>query len=547
MKRSREERFKRSLEELEQKKHWDREERFNRSVKKLEQRLVRAGDTAGMGHRKSSLSRRGVSTEEVYRDKNTLVEVTVHRRPQEVEHIKKKSITPAHQSADRGEKSSGKAPRKVNMNTRRRSEDAASHENCQRSVKDILSELRDIVKVSGGDIHELQEFFEELDDPSKVKPATSNSEQEEKIRNLVAECKSYKAEAVKYKDDCGVMLKQAEFSRDTANSLEVQVGDLKKIVSKLTKNNIELLDVVSEKINYEDCIAELEKKKASLNKQLSDEKSRSSQLQKRLYSAEVEAAGLRALSAELGAGLTDGLAALESVGPANRHAVSTLGDATKNILGITGIEDTRSDSDSAIDDPSTDILSIRSKCVDSKETPKKQGQGVAPQTAPVIQAPPHTLSSSPPTKIPATQCVPLLTTAMLDMLPPLPPSHSSTMVESPASPVFQPLPLDLSETVSEILPQMLPASSTTPAKQSLESKVSSFLTRLHQDSLQLQLSQILPQPQPYPGVSTHLSLSSSDTARHSSNSSLTEGRFLRGLESSIGVFQAELSKNSEWK
>jgi len=83
-----------------------------------------------------------------------------------------------------------------------------------------------------------------------------------------------------------------------------------------------------------------------------------------------------------------------------------------------------------------------------------------------------------------------------------------------------------------------------PTKESLETKVSSFLSRLHQDSLQLQLSHAMPQAEPFPGASMHLSLSSSgfdqDMTRQSVNTTLTEGRFLRGLETSIEVLQEEL-------
>ena len=48
----------------------------------------------------------------------------------------------------------------------------------------------------------------------------------------------------------------------------VQVVDLKKIITRLTKNNGELLEIVKEKIQYEDIIADLEKKTSLLADQL---------------------------------------------------------------------------------------------------------------------------------------------------------------------------------------------------------------------------------------------------------------------------------------
>jgi len=333
---------------------------------------------------------------------------------------------------------------------------------------------------------------------------------------------------------------------------------LKKIVSRLTKNNGDLLDIVSEKINYEDMIADLEKNKAGLAKQLSDEKSRSAMIKERLETAEAEVAGLRALSAEVRAGVRHGLAGLEIGRPDIRQDMPALGDNTKHILGIKDGEDEKSETeDSAFDDPNTESLRSRPKSgqTKEKERTKPLKHLTEPQQAvPVSQvfrlsAP--TILSSPPTKMSSYPNQPQT------FLPPPPPttttvqSRSSTMVESPTHPAFQPLPLDLSETVSEcssvmVEKQALPLDQDVPEKQSLETKVSSFLSRLRQDSLHLQN---IPQAEPFPGPSMHLSLSSSDMeqddTRQSINTTLTEGRFLRGLETSIEVLQAELTKNSD--
>ena len=73
----------------------------------------------------------------------------------------------------------------------------------------------------------------------------------------------------------------------------VKVVDLKKIITRLTKNNGELLEIVQEKIKYEDIIADLEKKSSLLNDELAKEKSASASLGKTLVSVQSENASLR--------------------------------------------------------------------------------------------------------------------------------------------------------------------------------------------------------------------------------------------------------------
>ena len=72
-----------------------------------------------------------------------------------------------------------------------------------------------------------------------------------------------------------------------------KVVDLKKIITRLTKNNGELLEIVKEKIQYEDIIGELEKKNSVLTDQLAKEKLSSSSLETSLRSVQAENEGLR--------------------------------------------------------------------------------------------------------------------------------------------------------------------------------------------------------------------------------------------------------------
>ena len=73
----------------------------------------------------------------------------------------------------------------------------------------------------------------------------------------------------------------------------MKVVDLKKIITRLTKNNGELLEIVQEKIKYEDIIADLEKKSSLLNDELTKEKSANASLGKTLVSVQTENASLR--------------------------------------------------------------------------------------------------------------------------------------------------------------------------------------------------------------------------------------------------------------
>ena len=68
---------------------------------------------------------------------------------------------------------------------------------------------------------------------------------------------------------------------------------MKKIITRLTKNNGELLELVQEKIKYEDIIADLEKKSSLLNDELIKEKSANATLGKTLVSVQTENASLR--------------------------------------------------------------------------------------------------------------------------------------------------------------------------------------------------------------------------------------------------------------
>ena len=160
-----------------------------------------------------------------------------------------------------------------------------------------------------------------------------------------------------------------------------------------------------------------------------------------------------------------------------------------------------SDEDSAIEDPNTESLKTQLRSVPA---PRPGSEILQPQVF-AVSGP----RLSPPTKMKSAQpqesLVPGISQLRVSRSPvrnlfPDPArtqSRSSTLVDaeslqesSQRDPTFQPLPLDLSETASQV---------AEDPQQSLQDKVSDFLARLHQDSINLSLD--IPKPRPFPGKS----------------------------------------------
>ena len=183
------------------------------------------------------------------------------------------------------------------------------------------------------------------------------------MSKLRVDLEKQKAEMSRYKHEHSVVSKQAELRRVDQENLEVQLVDLKKIVSRLTKNNSELLSIVAEKINYEEKIGGLEARAAQLAQQVESERARAEETDRKLANSQREGAALRAVAADLRAGLQHGLAGLDSGRPDS--AMSKQGNKTRDILGASVLQasacvpapQTREDSeDSAFDDPNSESL-----------------------------------------------------------------------------------------------------------------------------------------------------------------------------------------------
>ena len=561
MNKSRETRFKKSVAEL--------QNRLGRAENFLDTEMIRRDNKSdrfrirGDEAQRSSLP----SEREVYRDKNTLVEVTVHRNSQANTsksrvHTKSwaESLSDSDLQFDKPTKSS-LAKTKLSPRKQKTLRDASSNKEREdeRNLQDLVGDLRNILKVTG---HEnLQDFIADIDKKQKKKSSkVSLSDDANKVTDLESKVEKYKLEAEKqkndasrYKHECDVLLKQVSISKESLTSLETQIVDLKKIISRLTKNNGELLDIVKEKIKYEDIIADLESKASNLTSQLQKETSSTELLKRRLLEAQNENEHLRSLSADLRAHLRSGLSGLQVSRPSSQKAtVADLGDVTKQILGMREKNDDQSE-DSAYEDPNTESLKSRPKSrARGQSQPLQSSNSAASQTN---LSPPVRMISKPESWVSSNN----------HLRPPAQglgaehartQSRSSTLVDTDSiqedkAASFQPLQLDLSETSSQIESHDVthPAPAPVNTKQSLEDKVSDFLSRIHKDSADISIE--IPKPRPFEGGSLHLSLSNSDIddnysrVLESNDTTLTEGKFLKGLETSIEVLGNNNSKHSD--
>jgi len=340
--------------------------RFKNSVAELKERMDRV-DSA-LDHDLSEVCRsRAVvdtavgSSSEVYRDKNTLVEVTIHRRPKGEVGVKRVEGRSSAPEAGRVESRTKKGAASSTGGFLERKRD--------RNVGELLDELRELVADSG--VNEVRKFLEELDGvahPASTRRVVScqvenHRNLEDRLTKLRAELEKQKTETSRYKHEHSVVSKQSDLRRVDLENLEAQLVDLKKIVSRLTKNNSELLSIVAEKINYEEKIGGLEARAAQLAQQVESERSRAEETDRKLAISQKKEAALRAVAADLRAGLQHGLAGLDSARPGS--ALSRQGNKTRDILGASVLQVSTSvpaaqaqedSEDSAIDDPNSESL-----------------------------------------------------------------------------------------------------------------------------------------------------------------------------------------------
>eukprot|EP00092_Neocalanus_flemingeri_P028460 GFUD01030904.1.p1 GENE.GFUD01030904.1~~GFUD01030904.1.p1 ORF type:complete len:553 (-),score=150.29 GFUD01030904.1:67-1725(-) len=534
---------------------------------------------------------------EVYRDKNTLVEVTVHRKPKAAS---SNNLTREKGSSDKLIKREYVEKNRSRDNGRKNEENKLG----ERNVQEVLQELKNIVRVSG--TKEVQKFLEDFRDETSLGKQNTNPKAlklaskldlqnlEEKIHKLENNYQDCRREANKCKQDYREMVKQVDVGNDAIKNLEFQIVDLKNIISRLARNNGELLGIVSEKIDYEELIANLEQKMMALSDHLRQEKSHSSYLEQKLHSAESEVSCLRSHwshSKGLNESLEVGLCGLDQPWLCSRPSFPLFGE---KIFAITNKWGNQEDEDkSDLHENDVIVHSFEGSCAIKekarlKESPQSRPKQPHHQQVPLSNPPMQvfsaeansqpSLSLTPPTKmftrkqpldsallpplkiasflsIPNLVNPPHLANQQISQLPtptvqqpsqsnspsrtPFPPPHRaqsrcSTLANAPSfledltlgpTDTYHPSPLELSETFSQ---------SDGMEKQYIG---------LHQDSLQL--SSNIAQPQSFKIPFDLPLMNETRETYNTSNTSVSEGKFLRGLETSIEVKLEEFSEVSD--
>ena len=398
-------------------------------------------------------------TEEVYRDRNTLVEVTIHRKPKQEQHKSK-----SQSWADSLSESESAVFKKPTFSSKQRSQ--------QRSRS------RDSNRTSNTRRQRSQDGNKENIARKVVKPCeqTDHSDLVNTIDKLRIDLERSRHEASRYQTEYNVMLQQVEISQGSVRTLETQVADLKQIISKMTRNNTELLDIVAEQIRYEEKIEALQTDNKALTSRLEAEQTETSVLKKRLRKAQLETERLRT---ETNEALNVMVKPRSSAGPIPSL---NLGDETRDVLGFDD------DRDSAIDDPRTESI-LQSQRSDLPSA--NQNKGLTPQD--LIAADQNKEDIQ-------------LTNQKQD---------------------FHQLNVELSETDEDV------------GDGKLRSQVFDLSLRLKEIQL--------PRQKSFQGESLHLSLSSSEEGVHNNStlSTLSEAKFLRGLEDSIDVTNTNMTSQSD--
>ena len=213
-----------------------REERFRKSVEELNKRLGRAENflDTELGSPKMKQNSRSSLPAEVYRDRNTLVEVTVHRNSKTKESgAGKRDAKSWADSLSDTDVQFGK-PTKSSLARSRRSPikqkklekpgGAEKETKAERSLSEILGELREILQVSG--VKDIFEFVAEFDQKKKSGSSARAKSDQPELQKLQVEAEKNKVEAGRYREEYGVVVKQLEISRESVNNLEMQVTSL---------------------------------------------------------------------------------------------------------------------------------------------------------------------------------------------------------------------------------------------------------------------------------------------------------------------------------
>ena len=212
-----------------------REERFRKSVEELNKRLGRAENflDTELGSTTMKPTSRSSLPAEVYRDRSTLVEVTVHRNSaggSSKRDVKSRAESLSDTAGDlqfeKPTKSSLARARRIPVKEKKAEKPGPrpgteKEGKQERSLAEIVGELREILQVSG--VKDIFEFVAEFDQKKKSTSSSRGKAEQSGLERLQTEAEKNKVEAARYREEYGVMLKQLEISRQSVNNLEMQV------------------------------------------------------------------------------------------------------------------------------------------------------------------------------------------------------------------------------------------------------------------------------------------------------------------------------------
>jgi len=377
------------------------------------------------------------TVEKVVRDKNTIVEITVHTKPKQTDRkssdqsrqlTSKVSSHPPTRSPRRAKRAAAQHHQRETLPQRTASQ---SQDRSERSVPVLLRELKEVISTSG--IKDVYEFLQEIDGEDRRKSAPeigrksgkdttasaetkraerktaplyakSEPENNQHEKELIEERRRSNEAALKLRNEIARYKKeydngqvQLKIARETNEDLKGQVVEMKQLITKLTANNRTLVQLMTERSSQDEKLNEVENQNRNLRKQLETERDTITCFQTKFREQEEEIIRLKTLTVDIRTQLQHGLEGLEQPRPGSTLPPSLL-DKTRDILGQT-LNDINSvhhrgppkgapahgrrplssaSTDSAIDDPASMATESRSLQAKPGSTTSKQAAAVKP-------------------------------------------------------------------------------------------------------------------------------------------------------------------------
>jgi len=323
-------------------------------------------------------------------DKNTIVQITVHTKPKQEQSTKSKKPEPRYMEKKRSDLSTVNNTRKPDQQPEkvRKTKSLSSHElepttakrkddKDERSLPDIIHELRQVIKTSG--FKDVCEFLQEVENDQENKAPTEQPklkkpeskplktsddklarqqqadgkrrerewlEEKTREKELIEERKlveekarsdemaRIKSELNRYKKEYENSQTQLKISKETNENLNLQIVEMKQMISQLTGNNRNLVQLVSDRQSQEEKLVELEGSNKVLQQQLEKDNVTINCYETKFKEQEEEIMRLKSLTADIRAQLQHGLEGLDIARPSSSLPNSLL-NRTRDILGQT--------------------------------------------------------------------------------------------------------------------------------------------------------------------------------------------------------------------